>query len=80
MKAPYQCKTFDEVCKIPRDNIDVGNSHWMMIDAGPADHEVVITEQRSGDKASAQIRIPREVFVKMARWYLTGHKNGMVTR
>src|SRR5689334_2950261 len=63
---PALARTFNQVCELTRDNIDRGG-HWMMIDG-----DVVIYNQRWGHESTGNVRIPRDVFLRFIRWYLTG--------
>lgn len=64
---PIEARTFKQICSLPRDNLDYKN-FWFMVDEG----QVTLTAQKIGEAPTSQISIPRAVFDRMARWYLTG--------
>ena len=63
---PIEARTFKQVCKLPRDNLNT-RGHWILIDG-----DVVLAAQRNGQPATNSMRIPRSEFDRMARWYVTG--------
>lgn len=65
--APMDCESLDDVCKLRTDHKDIGDAHWIMLDG----YHVSIAEQRTGEMPKQSIRIPREVFKKMVRWFTT---------
>ena len=68
-RPPCEARTFNQICQLPRDNDSYGNFWWII-------NEGVITlcEQPSGGNPVQRIQMPRHVFEKAARWYLTGSK------
>ena len=70
-RAPCDAKTLNQLCELPRDNIDAGKWGWIIVD----EDAVGIRQQRPGEESTQDITIPRTVFEKFARWYLTGSTN-----
>ena len=66
-KTPIECKTFNDICNMPRDNISIGD-FWILTDG----YEITIARQKEGHESEAKISIPKSVFNKFARWYMTG--------
>jgi hypothetical protein len=71
--TPRTVKTFDALCEMPRDNIDVGD-HWMMISDTDRGFDVTITNQKNGHPSTGTVKLPRAVFAKMVDWFNTGLK------
>ena len=69
--TPMKARTDGQLCKLPRDNADLGD--WCLIVGGAT---IWITEQELGKSPTQEIDIPRAVFDKMVRWYVTGSKGG----
>lgn len=64
-RSPAQC-TFNQLCKMPRDNFDVGD--FNIITDG---HTVWLGEQKTGKQPTQRFQIPRAVFNRLIRWYTT---------
>lgn len=64
-----ECRTVDDVCKLPRDNQTFGD-YWIITDG----YMVSLAQQEVGESATQKISIPRNVFNKMVRFY-TRHRN-----
>jgi hypothetical protein len=62
---PIDARTFDQICGLPRDNIESGG-YRICVDA----EEVAIRHQRREQPVSEQIVIPRRAFNKIVKWYL----------
>lgn len=62
--SPKQARTDEEVCRLNRDNISVGD-YWII---GGGD-DVYISRQKEGQPAESNISIPRDVFIRMVNWY-----------
>lgn len=67
VKAPIECKTFNDICNMPRDNLTL-KDFWILTDG----YEVTLARQKLGHEAEEIISIPKAVFNKFARWYMTG--------
>jgi len=67
-RTPQQAKTFEQICKLKRDNVESGD-FWMTFDEGT----VYLSEQPSGEKPKASIKIPRTVFNRFVRFWRTGN-------
>lgn len=66
--SPATC-TESQLCRIKRDNFDVGN-FTIMTDA----HKVWLSEQPMGGTVVQQIGMTRSTFNKLVRWYLRPQK------
>lgn len=66
-RTPREARTMNQICAIPRDNIDRGD-YWMMLGAG----EVTLAKQQVGGPPDARLDIPRRVFDAFVDWYQTG--------
>ena len=62
-----QARTWEQICKLPRDNVNTKTA-WFMVDAGV----VYIHNQKSGEPSTEQITLSRATFERFVRWYLTG--------
>lgn len=72
IKAPIDAKTFEQICALKRDNIDLQGGDWcFMVEEGM----VTLTEQKIGEGPTHQVSIPRKYFDKVVRWYTTGKKS-----
>ena len=69
--TPMKAKTVDRVCELKRNWIEDGD--FCM---GVSWASVYISEQATGENSKDLIPIPRAVFDKMVRWYVTGSKCG----
>jgi hypothetical protein len=65
--TPREAKTFDELCKLPRDNVDT-DAHWLMADVDT----VTIAAQRNSEECTAKVKLPRATFEAFIDWYNTG--------
>lgn len=65
-KRPIDCKTVDDVCRLPRDNVDIGD-FWMLTDG----FQVTMAHQVVGAPATS-VSMPRDTFNKLIAWYTTG--------
>lgn len=74
--TPINCKTLQDACSMPRDNIDVGD-FWILLDTETG--SVYLSEQPSGEPRKQRIEIPKATFDKLVRWYVTGRTNGKVS-
>jgi len=72
--TPMKAKTEQEICELPRDNADLGD--WCLI---VGESLIWITEQEMGKSPEQEIDVPRAVFDKMVRWYVTGSKCGRLS-
>lgn len=72
--TPAKSKTFSQICKLPRDNIDLGKEFWMTI----GEDHVCITKQKWYEEPTEQIKIPRKYFNQIIKWYITGSKTGEI--
>ena len=73
-KVPIKCKSIEDVCKMSRDNINLPSDFWFCFDGC----EITIAEQKLGESARQKCSIPKQIFDKCVRWYLTGNKNGKI--
>lgn len=63
---PYNCKTFEEVCALRRDNKGTGD-FWMITDG----NIVTICAQKFGEKSTAEVNVPRAEFNRLVSWYMS---------
>ena len=61
---PRDAKTFDQICKLKRDNVSAIKS-WMSINPD----YIHICEQRNGEPATASVSISRKAFEKFVDFY-----------
>ncbi len=73
-KTPIQCKSLNDLCSIPRDNIHMGEEFWGLHDG----YQVSIVKQRQGEKSTESISLPKKKFDEFVRWYVTGSKRGKI--
>lgn len=66
-KAPIDARTFEDICAMPRDNVEA-EDFWMITDG----YEVTIADQKSGAHPTQKISLPRDVFDAFVKWYVTG--------
>jgi hypothetical protein len=64
---PCDAKTFGDLLKLRRDNID-GTDWWFML----GDGSVTFCQQGLGQAATGMVTIPRKEFDALLRWYTTG--------
>ena len=69
IKAPIECRTFDDICNMPRDNVYCGDFSILIDEC-----TVYLDEQKLGEPPKQQIAIPKSVFKKFITWYTTGKK------
>ena len=69
--TPMKARTDGQICKLTRDNAEL-NDWCIVIGEGL----VWITEQELGKSPTQEIDIPRAVFDRLVRWYVTGSKCG----
>lgn len=67
MKTPRQATTFDQICKLERDNTEAGDYSILVDEA-----RVYLSEQALGEAPTQSIEIPREVFNALVDWYERG--------
>lgn len=67
-KTPRTIRTFDEVCRLPRDNVTSGDA-WVILNS-PS--EIVIVNQRIGQKSTGEVRLSRRQFNRFIKWWETG--------
>lgn len=65
--APIDANTTNQVCELPRDNVDT-DEHWIITDGAT----VTIAAQRPGVAATAMVKLPKPTFDAFVRWYTTG--------
>lgn len=63
---PYNCKTFEDVCSLRRDNKDAGG-FWIMTDG----NVVTICQQKFGERSTATVNVPRKDFNRLVAWYMS---------
>lgn len=66
MKSLFECKTFDELCALPRDHYDVSN-FTIMTDGV----SVWISEQSERQSCRQEIHVPKGIFDQLIRKYIT---------
>jgi len=71
--TPMKAKTFEQICGLKRDFAEIGD--WYL---GLDSKTVYLTEQALQGSATQRIKLPRNVFDKFVRWYVTGSKCGRV--
>lgn len=64
---PIDARTVNQLCSLQRDNLDF-KGFWILTDG----NEITICQQKTGETPKATISIPKAVFDRMARWYVTG--------
>lgn len=69
MKAPKDCKTIVEICKLQTDNHSL-KEHWIITDG----YTVSLANQRSGEPATEIISMPKAKFDKLIEWYFKPQK------
>ena len=69
--APIDAKTFEQICAMPRDNVDAAQ-FWMITDG----EFVTIAEQEPGREPVGKVSVKRKVFDAFVRWYMTGEWSG----
>lgn len=69
LKTPREARTFAQICKLPRDNVDSGD-FWIAID----EQTVTVAHQQTGAPAISKTTIPRRQFEALIDWYNTGSK------
>jgi hypothetical protein len=74
IKTPIQCRSLEDVCSIPRDNISLPKDFWMITDG----YEVTIAQQKMGESPSQKISVPKSIFDACVKWYVTGKKSGKI--
>lgn len=57
----------DDTMKLARDNWNWGD-YWILTDG----HTVTIAEQKFGEQAISITRIPKHIFTRFCKWYMTG--------
>ena len=67
--TPKEAKTFEQICKLPRDNVESGDFSIVL-----GSQEIYLAEQRPGEDRKQHIEIPRLNFNALVKWYLTGRK------
>jgi hypothetical protein len=65
--TPKTARTFAEICKLKRDNVDMPEG-WAMLDEGG----VIITNQKSGEPVTGRVHVSHRSLQKIIRWYETG--------
>lgn len=69
MLKPIEARTLKQMCSLKEDNIAT-HDWWILLNEG----SITICNQASGESAKDSISIPRHIFDKFARWYVTGSK------
>lgn len=64
---PALARTIDECAVMKRDNVSRGD-FWIITDG----YSVTLAAQKVGESATGVASIPRDVFLRFVRWYLTG--------
>ena len=64
--APCQAKTLRQICSLRSDNYSTADA-WILLAGGSG---VCLTNQRSGEPATASVTIPRVQFNRLVDWYL----------
>lgn len=67
--TPATALTFNQVCRLKRDNVD-GKTWWAMINSAT---EMVVRQQKNGESSTGTVIIPRHEFKRLCEWYLTGN-------
>lgn len=65
--TPREAETFDQICKLDRDNTEAGD-YAILIDEA----HVYLNEQAVGEPPRKSIAIPRAVFSAFVDWYERG--------
>jgi hypothetical protein len=65
--SPRTVRTEKELCALRSDNRTVGDA-WILMN-GPC--EVVIATQKLGEKATGMVKLTKDQFNRMIRWYQT---------
>ena len=73
-KTPINCKSFNDVCKMERDNIELPKNFWCLFDG----YEITIAEQEMGHSPAQKISVSKSIFDKIVKWYITGSKMGKI--
>lgn len=68
-RPPCEARSFNQICELPRDHDSCGKFWWIIDEV-----RITLCEQASGESPVQKITLPRHVFEKVARWYLTGSK------
>jgi hypothetical protein len=66
-KPPKDAVTLDAVCELPRDHVEYGD-FWFMTDG----YTITLAQQKTGEAAKSATSVPKTVFDRFVRWYLTG--------
>lgn len=72
-KTPYTAKTDAEISAMPSSVVESGD-FWILTDG----YHVTLSEQKTGDSPKQYITVPRDIFDKFVRWYITGKMNGRI--
>jgi Holliday junction resolvase RusA-like endonuclease len=64
MMSPMEVRDIDTLCKMPRDNLTVGD-FWILTDG----YTVTICQQKTGHSPTEKVHVPRATFNRMVRWY-----------
>jgi hypothetical protein len=65
--TPCESRTTNQLCSLGRDNVSWGD-YWLIID----EVSVAMAQQKAGEMPVGSVQMPRHVFERFARWYLTG--------
>lgn len=66
IETPIQARTFDEVCKLPRDNFPASDRVWNLM-LQPENNAVLLIQPNAQGET---IEIPRDQWDVMVKWYM----------
>jgi hypothetical protein len=69
--TPKTANTFNQICKLKRDNVSTRNSWMSLAGDGNAKH-ISIYNQKSGEKATGSVTLTKKEFERFIKFYETG--------